>query len=286
MGYKVYVNGNLVPEDKASISVFDRSFLYGEGAFETIRAYDRRPAFCDMHYHRLKTNCDRLKFEMPLDEYAFKHAIVKTINANKLKDAYIRITVSPIGASIGLGRPAKMGTNFVIFVKPFKGKPQEVYDHGGKVVMIESVFPDDPEIAKVKSTNYLSKMLGRMELTEKRADEGLVRNRSGLILEGTATNLFLVKNGTIFTPPLEDGCLPGITRWVTIGLTQELGIECVESHVVINNIIEADEIFLTGSTIEVLPIREVVGVTVKESTPGPVTKRLMTAYSKLAASPK
>lgn len=283
MPNNVYINGKLIPEHLAAISVFDRSYLYGEGVFETIRAYNGRPAFCDMHYHRLKSNCEKLKIEIPVDEYAFEHDIVKTINANKLKEAFVRVTLSPVGLSIGLARPPKLDTNFVIFAKSFKGRPPEVYNKGARLIVVESVFGDNPEISEVKSTNYLTKMLARMEVTSRKADEGILQNRDGLALEGTASNLFVVKKGRLFTPPLSDGCLPGITRWAVMGIAEGLKIPCKEASIALGNLKSVDEIFLTGSTAEVLPIKEILGLT-KKSAPGPITKRVMYAYKELVMS--
>lgn len=281
MPNKIYINGKLVPEDSASISVFDRSYLYGEGVFETMRAYNGRPAFCDMHYHRLKANCEKLEIELPVDEYAFEHDVVKVVNANKLKDAFIRVTVSPVGLSAGLARPLKMATNFLIFARPFKGRPDETYKTGAKIIIVESVFADDPGVAEIKSTNYLTKMIARREVVSKKADEGIFQSRDGFLLEGTATNLFAVKKGRVFTPPLGDGCLPGITRWVVIGLAEELDIPCKETSLDKADLKGVDEIFLTGSTSEILPVREIVGVTKKTPVPGPITARLMKAYKRL-----
>lgn len=280
MSHKIYINGKIVPEGEALISVFDRSYLYGEGVFETMRAYNGRPAFCDMHYHRLKANCEKLKIELPVDEYAFERDVVKTINANKVKDAVVRVTISPVGLSIGLARPPRLSTNFVIIVRKFKGHPEEVYRRGAKVILVESVFADDPDMAEIKSTNYLTKMIARLEVTGKKADEGLLQNRGGFILEGTATNLFIVKDGCLFTPPLSDGCLPGITRWVLMGIAEKLKIKCVEKSVRLEDLQKADEVFLTGSTSEIMPAREIVGV-LKKAAPGKITSRLMRTYKEM-----
>jgi len=280
---KIYVNGKMMPEAGAAVSVFDRSFLYGEGAFETMRTYKGRPAFCDMHYHRLKSSCEKLKIELPLDEYAFEHAVVKTINVNKLKEAFVRVTISPVGLSMGIERPPKLSTNVVIIAKQFKGRLASVYAGGVSLVMVESVFADDPLMAEIKSTNYLTKMMARMEVSEKRADEGLFVNRKGLVLEATAANLFIVKNECAVTPPLTDGCLPGITRWVVMGLASELGVPMEEASIRPADLGDAEEIFITSSTSEVLPVREVRGITKKKNTPGPVTVRLMKAYRELVS---
>lgn len=279
---KISINGKLVPEQNAVISVFDRSYLYGEGVFETMRAYGGRPAFCDMHYHRLSANCEKLKIDLPLDEYAFEHAVIKTLNANKLKEAYVRVTVSPVGASIGFARPSKMKTNVVIFAKPFKERPKEIYEKGAVITVVKSVYADDPDVAEIKSTNYLTKMLARMEIVEKKADEGLFLNREGFVLEGAAANIFVAKDGVLYTPPLFDGCLPGITRWVTMGLAEEMNIRCRESSLRLPDLKKVDEIFMTGSTSEITPVREVVGIT-KKAAPGIITKKLMRAYKELIA---
>lgn len=278
---KVYINGKLVQEKDALISVFDRSYLYGEGVFETIRAYNGSPAFPDMHYHRLKTNCEKLNIEMPVDEYAFEHVITKTINANKLKEAFVRVTISPVGISIGLAKPAKVTTNFVVIVKPFKPRPTEVYQNGAKIVIVESIYSDGPELAEIKSTNYLTKIIARQEVVDKKADEGVFLNRDGFVVEGTASNIFVVKKNIIYTPPLSDGCLPGITRFVTMGLAEELNVSCKETSFDVNELKFADEIFLTGSTSEILPIKEIVGVVKLDIAPGQITKRLMKAYKRL-----
>ncbi len=284
MPHKVFMNGKMVPEESASVSIFDRSYLYGEGAFETMRAYNAKPAFCDMHYHRLKDSCEKLKIELPLDEYSFEHAVVKTLNTNKLKDAFVRVTVSPVGLSTGIARPSKMTTNVVIFAKPFKSKKAEVYSGGAKVIVVESVYADDPQMAEIKSTNYLTKMMARMEVTSKKAEEGIFQSRDGLILEATAANIFVVKKDRIFTPPLADGCLPGITRWVVMGIAEQLKIPCKEMSLTLDDLDGVDEIFMTSSTVEVLPVCNVVGVTEKSPCPGHITRKLMRAYKELVYS--
>jgi len=233
-----------------------------------------------MHYHRLSSNCEKLKIELPVDEYAFEHDLIKTINANRLKNSYVRVTVSPVGASVGIERPLKMKTNFVIFAKPLKERPRENYEKGARVIVVSSVFEDDPEMAEIKSTSYLTKMVARIEIAEKKSDEGLLINRAGLILEGSATNLFVVKDGILFTPPLTDGCLPGITRWVVMGLAEGLKLPCREASLKLIDLKKVDEIFMTGSTAEILPVREVVGV-VKKTAPGGITRALMRAYKEI-----
>lgn len=276
----VYVNGRFFPPADARVSVFNRGYLYGEGVFETLRAYNGRVAFCNLHYHRLRENCAQLKIDLPLDEYAFERTLTKCLQGNKLRNAYVRVTVSPVGASYGIDRPAKMPTDVVIFCREFQGRPRSKYVRGAEIVLIKSVHGDPPEIATVKSTSYLTRMLARMEIQKAGADEGLLQDREGRVLEGSATNLFLVTNGRLSTPPLADGVLPGITRFVVMGLADSLGIPWREGHVRLANLKRAREIFLTGSTTEILPVRSVRGLTTKKA-PGPVTRRLVAAYQQL-----
>lgn len=277
----VYVNGKLIPEREALISIYDRSYLYGEGVFETMRAYNGKIAFADLHYHRMRENCKALKIDLPLDEYAFEKALTKTLKLNNLRDAYVRAIVSPIGVSIGITRPAVMQTNTVIFCKPFAGRPASIYKHGAKVIMIETVANEPEKLASIKSTSYLTRMLGRLEVQTKRADEGLFKNSSGFITEGTASNLFIVKDGVLITPPPSDGLLPGITRKIVISLAEGENMAFREDHITLDDIMSSDEIFMTGSTTEILPVREVVGITTKKEVPGKVSRRLMEAYRNL-----
>ncbi|MBI2345324.1 MAG: aminotransferase class IV [Deltaproteobacteria bacterium] len=277
----VYINGHFVRPKEASISIFDRGYLYGEGAFETLRAYAGRPAFCNLHYHRLAQNCVQLRIDLPLSEYAFERALMRSLQVNKVRNAYLRVTVSPVGASFGIARPVTMPTNVVIFCRDFHGRPRQHYARGTSVVLIRSVHGDLPEIATIKSTSYLTRMLARMEIQEAGADEGLLATPSGRLLEGSATNLFIVQGGRLVTPPLGDGVLPGVTRFVVMGCADSLGIPWREAHLATAHLKRADEIFLTGSTAEVLPVREVRGITAKSRTPGPFTRQLMAAYQKL-----
>lgn len=277
----IYINNKIVPESDALISVFDRSYLYGEGIFETLRSYGGHVAFADLHYERLKKNCKRLNIDVSLDKHSFEKAILKTINANDLKDAYIRVTVSPVGASYGLAKPKKMTTNFSIFCNEFKGRPKELYQKGAKVIIVRDIPSDPPFMADLKSTNYLNKIMARDEIIEKKADEGVFCTPQGKILEGSASNIFIVKKGRLYTPPISEGILPGITRSLVLNLAESVGLKTSEAPININELRDCDEVFLTGSTAEILPVKELVDVATKSPSPGPVTRKVMEAYKAL-----
>lgn len=276
----VYCNGRFVAEKEAKISVFDRSYLYGEGAFETLRAYDGRIPFLNLHYHRLRENCVQLGLDLPLNEYAFARALTQLINRNKAPDAYVRITVSAVGASMGMERPRKLPMQVIAFCRPFTGKPARWYSHGAKLIVAESVIADQPRLATVKSTNYLSKMFARREADDVGAADALLTDGRGHVLECSAANIFVVRSGRIYTPPISDGILPGVTRSVVLGMADTLEIPWRETHFNFKTFKDADEIFITGSTSEVLPVSEIFGVC-KKKAPGMATKLLMTAYRNL-----
>ena len=276
----VYCNGRFVAEKDAKVSAFDRSYLYGEGAFETLRSYEGHIPFLNLHYHRLRENCAQLGLDLPLDEYAFARALTQLINRNKTPDAYIRITVSTIGASMGMERPRQLPMQVVAFCRPFTGKPAKWYSQGAKLIVAESVVADQPRLATIKSTNYLSKMFARREADNVGAADALLTDGRGRVLECSAANIFTIKNGRLYTPPVSDGILPGVTRSVVLGMADTLEIPWREVHFTFKTFKEADEIFITGSTSEVLPISEIFGVC-KKKAPGLATKLLMTAYHNL-----
>ncbi len=286
---KVYINGRLVPAQRATISVFDRGYLYGEGLFETLRVYRGVPLFADLHLARLRDNCRRLGFRFTMSLPAWHAMLSGLITANRLRDTALRVTVSVAGSAAVLPSTGTPSLNVVAFTRPPIKRPKHVYRDGASIVLIRSVVADAPEIATIKSTNYLSKLLARRELVAAHADEGLLCTPRGHIVEGTFTNLFLVRRGALITPSLESGLLPGITRRLVLTLAALLSIPTRERPVRRNDLQQADEIFLTGTTTTVLPVREVRGIT-RKTVPGPVTQRIAAAYQALvdhlANSPK
>lgn len=276
----VYVGGRFVPEKDAKVPVFDRSYLYGEGVFETLRVYGGKSAFVNLHYHRLQHCCAKLAIELPLDEYGFERMLQQLILKNRQKEAVIRITVSAVGAAFGMDRPARMPTLVTAFCRAFKGKPPEWYAQGAPVVVAKTVVADQPLISNIKSTNYLVKMMARAEAAKAGAADALLTDGHGHYMEGSATNLFLVKKGVLITPAIPEGVLPGVTRSVILGVADTLDIPWDESPMTEKMVKDADEIFLTGSTSEVLPVREVNGVC-KKKAPGPITRDLWNGYCNL-----
>lgn len=233
-----------------------------------------------MHYHRLAESCQRLGFSPPIDEYAFEKAIVRTLKANELTSAIVRVTVSIAGDGPSIDRPIKQKTNVVIFCTKLPTKPPLSRSHGASLIVVQSVTGEDPATATIKSTSYLTRMLARREITTAGADEGIILSRDGHLLEGSSSNLFIVKNQTLFTPPISDGLLPGVTRLVIMGLAEQVKVPCIETSLTLDDLAKADEVFLTGSVKEIMPVRCVADI-FKKKVPGVVTKQLIDAYQEL-----
>lgn len=274
---KVYINGKFFSEEKAKISVFDRGYLYGEGAFETLRSYNGKPAFIKEHFERIKNNCKQLHIKLPIDFKTFTAALTKVLTVNDIPNAALRVTVSNVG-NMSIDRPSKLTQNVVIFARPAPHYSRRLYTEGAKIIVVRSVIGETEIAAQIKSTSYLSRMIARDEVNRAKADEGIVLSARGNILEGTATNIFVVRGEHILTPPIASGVLPGITRMKTIEYAKQLGLSVREAKIMLSQLDTCDEIFMTGTTREIMPIREVVGITKKAKAPGPITQQLLNEY--------
>src|SRR3989338_4663298 len=274
---KVWCNGKLIDEEKATVSIFDRSYLYGEGLFETLRCYHGRPAFADRHYRRLKKNCERLKTPLPLSEEAFAGALLELLQASQMKEAVARITVSTVGASFGTGRPENSPTHISVFCRPVTIDLKN-FQNGVKVWPSTLLVNDAQATAGIKSTSYLIKMMARAEADQHGAYETLLKNHKGHWVEGSRTNFFIVLKGEIITPPLADGLLGGITREVVIEIIKKEKLPFREAHITDALLQNAEEIFLTGSTTEVMPVCEIMGMGQKEVVASSTAQHLLAAY--------
>lgn len=253
-----WINGRLVDESQATISIFDRSYLYGEGVFETLRCYQAKPAFLAQHYQRLQKNCQHLQIPFNLSEQDFSHAIDQLLTKNKIAEAVVRVTVSLVGASFGVGRPPNAKTNITLFARPVELNPK-LFETGVKAFCSQTLINDSAGVADIKATSYLTKMLARAEAARASAYETLLKNVQDNWAEGSRTNLFIVLDKTVITPPLTEGILNGITRQVVLEILTEKKIPHREAPITDLMLENAQEIFLTGSTSEVMPVREITG---------------------------
>jgi len=276
----VYFNGTLVPRQEAMVSPFDRGFLYGYGLFETMRSYKERVFRLDRHLTRLRLSAQRLALASELEAYDLEQAIYKTLEANKLADARIRLTVSAGPGERGLAPPVGGQITVLVFADELVLSPQ-AYEQGIAAAMVGPRRNSLSPLSRIKATNYLDNLVACSEAVALGAEEAILLNEGGGIAEGSMSNIFLVAEGMLLTPSEESGILPGITREAVLELARALGIEAVEGEIPLADLLRADEAFLTSSVREVLPITSIDNELVGQGGPGPVTRRLMAAYSQL-----
>ena len=276
----VYLNGTLVPRQEAMVSPFDRGFLYGYGLFETMRSYKERVFRLDRHLTRLRLSAQRLALASELEAYDLEQAVYRTLEANKLADARIRLTVSAGPGGRALAPPVGGLITVLVFAEKLLLSP-EAYEQGIRAALVSAKRNSLSPLSRVKATNYLGNLVAYSEAVALGAEEAILLNERGFIAEGSMSNIFLVAGGMLLTPSEESGILPGITREAVLELARELGVEATEGEISLADLLRADEAFLTSSVREVLPITSIDNKPVAQGSPGPVTKRLMAAYRHL-----
>ena len=278
----VYLNGQLLPLEQAFISPLDYGFLYGYGLFETMRAYGGSVFRLQQHIERLQDSTEKLAIP-PLD-YDLPDAVYQTLKANQLSDARLRLAVSvgPGGMTPDT-RQCRQPT-VLVTAAAYQPYPEAVYNTGFKVIISSLVRYSQSPLSAIKSANYLENMLARREAVAAGADESLRLNEHGCLAEASMSNVFLVLDGNLTTPSLDSGILPGITRQAVIEIAQSLSIAVSEREVTREELLRAQEAFLTNSLIGIMPLTAIDGQAVADSQPGPITQRLMSAYSELVAS--
>jgi branched-chain amino acid aminotransferase len=276
MAMYIYLNDKLVTDEKAVVSVFDHGFLYGDGIYETIRVYEGVPFMLDDHIDRLHRSSSLIGLRIPRDTEAIKAALNETIQSNSLLEASLRITVSrgsgPLGLDPGL---CKMPT-FVIIPVQFKKYPATFYSEGvGLIIPRTRRNLKEALDPRIKSLNFLNNIMAKMEAVRAGAHEALMLNHEGSLTECTVSNIFFIRKGAIFTPSVECGILEGITRDLTIALARRTCVDVKEGSFTKDEIYSADEIFITNTTMEVMPVGTIDGHTFKV---GEITKKLMEEY--------
>jgi len=279
----VYLNGHFVPKGEATISVFDRGFLYGDGLFETMRVYSRRVFMLDDHLFRLFDSIDQLKIPVKMQKHDLKSAIERLIELNNLFDAYVRLTVSR-GIHTGtLTLDGNYEPTIVITAKELSPYPQEYYAGGTKVVIGSIRQNSFSPLSHHKSLNYLDNILAKEEAREKGVFEAILLNTEGYVSEGTVSNVFMVESGRVFTPSLMSHLLPGVTRKAVLEMIPQLNLKVVERMISMEEFIASDEVFLTNSIMEIMPVVEVDGEKIGGGKPGPVSRKVAEGYKGLVS---
>ena len=282
----VYIDGEFCLKSQAKISVFDHGLLYGDGVFEGIRAYNGSVFKLKEHIDRLYQSANVMTLQIPLTKQQMIRAVVKTLQTNKLKDAYIRLVVTRGVGDLGLD-PRKCPKATIIIIAGAIVLHGDEAKTKGVTTLISWVrrHPVDATSHEIKSLNYLNSVMAKIEANMAGADEAICLDKSGFVSEGVGENIFIVKNSKILTPPVCSGALPGITAQVTRKLAEKLGNEVTESNITPYQLFNADEAFFTGTAAEIVPIREVNKRQIGNGSPGPVTKQLILEFQKVVADP-
>jgi len=276
----INIDGKLFPAAEARISVFDRGFLFGDSIYETLRTYGGKPFLMDRHLQRLQTSANMLFMELPLDLQEFSRQVKRTVEASSNAECYIRIIVTRGAGRIGLDVNLSKHPSYVIIVIRLEPPSPEYYETGIKVSVVSVRRNDITTLnPKIKSSNLLNNVLAYVQAKKQGAFEGILCNMAGNVAEGTGSNIFIVQNGKLKTPPPEAGLLEGVTRALTLDLASAENVPFEETQFTPQELFQSEECFITSTTKEILPVRQVDD---KEFlvVPGPVTKRLMHAYKK------
>lgn len=276
---KVYVNGSLVSRNEATVSVFDHGFLYGDGIFEGIRVYEGRIFKLKEHLERLFMSAKAIMLTVPLSLEEMQEAVMETVQANGLPDAYIRLVVSRGPGDLGLDPLRCSRPTVIIIVEEISLYPQTVYQNGLELasVVVRRPAPDALNPA-MKTLNYLNNILAKIEANQRGLVEVLMLNHEGWVVEASADNIFLVRRGEILTPPTYVGILNGITRQVVIALAADAGYRVREENITLFDVYNADEAFLTGTAAEMVPVARCDGRVIGDGQPGPITKDLIERF--------
>ncbi len=283
----VYLNGNIVKEADAKISVFDHGFLYGDGVFEGIRAYNGRIFCIDEHIDRLYESAESIMIKIPLSRKEMKNAIIETVRRNDLKDAYIRPVISRGKGALGLDPRGCSEPTIVIIVDAETRHPEDMrakpLSKQGIKVITTAWRRNGPDILspRIKSTNYLNNILAKQQANAVGAQDAIFLNQQGYVCELTGDNLFIIKNARLITPPLWLGILDGITRREVLRIASEQSFETAEEPLTMHDLYTCDECFCTATRIEVIPIVWIDGRQIGDGMPGPITVKLKEAYIEL-----
>jgi branched-chain amino acid aminotransferase len=282
----VYVNGRITPEDQAVVPVFDHGFLYGEGVYEVCRSYRGRPFLLDRHLARLRRSASLIALPVPFGDDGFAARIEDTMKAAGLlpwttsgPDAYIRLLLTRGIGEITYDPSATPTPTLVIIARPHKAPDPRIYVEGVKVTIVP-IQRNAPAALNplIKSNNLLNNALAMQRALGSGAFEAVMRNARGELAECSQSNLFVVSHGIVRTPPLEAGLLAGITRQLVLELSREAHLRMEETTLHDGDLLEADEVFITSSTREIVPVVQVDHTKIGDGRPGAITAKLLATF--------
>ena len=282
---KVFVDGKFVDEKKAVVSVFDHGLLYGDGVFEGIRAYNGRVFKLSEHVDRLFYSAKAILLKIPMSHRAICAAVREACKRNKIRDGYIRLVVTRGAGTLGLDPNRCRKPQVIIIADKIQLYPETFYKKGLEIVTVPTTRNHTNAVnPAIKSLNYLNNILAKIEAINAGCVEAIMLNSQGFVAECTGAIVLMLMGGLLLPPPLAAGALYGITRGVAIELAKSLGVEVTEPNLTRYDLYNADEVFITGTAAEVVPVVKIDGRQIGSGKPGKLTKNLIKAYQNLTNS--
>lgn len=282
---KIYMNGKLVPERDAKVSVFDHGLLYGDGVFEGIRSYNGRVFMLDEHIDRLFRSAKAIDLTIPVSPKAMARAVVRTCKANGVMNGYIRLVVTRGVGTLGLNPYTCAKPQVIVIAGSIQLYPRKLYEEGLSIVTVGTIRNHTESVnPQIKSLNYLNNIMAKIEAINAGCMEAIMLNPQGFVAEATGDNIFVVRGKSLITPPPWCGTLAGITRNVVMRLAVDEGFEVVEDVLTRYDLYTADEVFLTGTAAEVIPVVNIDRRRIGAGVPGDATRRLAAAFRRFAGA--
>ncbi len=273
---KIYLAGKLVDKEQAVVSVFDHGLLYGDGVFEGIRVYSGRVFLLKAHVERLYESAKAIRLTIPISPEEMTQAVKDTVAANNINDGYVRLIVTRGAGSLGLDIRRTSNPQTIVIADTITLYPREIYENGMNLITASTIRNHPGALsARIKSLNYLNNILAKIEGTDAGTVEALMLNHKGEVAECTGDNIFIIKNGVLKTPSADAGILEGITRNAVLDLARNAGIPTQETTLIRHDLYVADEMFLTGTAAEVVPVVSLDGRQIGDGKPGVMTRRLL-----------
>jgi branched-chain amino acid aminotransferase len=282
MSLQIYVAGKFYDKENAKISVYDHGLLYGDGVFEGMRSYGGKVFRLKQHLDRLWDSAKAIWLTIPISKDEMAKAVNDTLAKNQIKDGYIRLIVTRGAGALGLDPNKCASPQVIVIADHIQLYPKEMYENGLSIITASTIRNHSAALnPRIKSLNYLNNIMAKIEGLQAGCVEALMLNAKGEVAECTGDNIFLVKNHRLMTPPLDAGILEGITRNAVMELAAASGIEVAEMALTRHDVYVADEIFLTGSAAEVIPVVKVDSRVIGDGKPGPITRDLTARFHKL-----
>ena len=281
-----YVNGRYVRREEASISIYDHGFLYGDGVYEAIRAYDGIVFKLREHLDRLYESAKSIKIDPPFDKQELGRIVVEVLKKNQLRSGYVRIVVSRGAGKMGIDPRNCIKPTIVIMAEPRDPLLGERVKGISAIISSLRRTPSWSLDPRITTLNYLNNVLAKIEAIEAGAEEAIMLNEQGYVAETSTENIFVVKNGMVATPHPSLGVLRGITRDVVVRIVRELGYASEERPITVHELFNADEVVVTSTETEVIPVIKISGRTIGEGKVGPVFSKIITRFRELASSPQ